>query len=128
MTGLEIIHDFPGYDVVEAPMVGRRGCRELKAGDRIALADDPMRHYQMGSVASYALERNDCPIAAIERAKANRHELHFAFALATCISNPPPPKGRYIGVRFDEDYYFEGRLFRFVPAPNRNLKMVEVTA
>ncbi|PYJ10797.1 MAG: hypothetical protein DMF06_05170 [Verrucomicrobia bacterium] len=125
-TAFTVLHDFPAYDVVEPIASAFRGMPVLTAGDELALADSPMQHYKISSVASYALQNNDCPIEAVERAKANGHDLHFVFALGTVLTSHKRAKGRYIGIECGREYWFEGKVIRFEPAPNRNLKLVIV--
>lgn len=124
-----VLHDFAGYDVVEARIHSLYGCPVIRSNEKLALISNPMRHYSAGSVASYAIQCNDDPIEATRRAIENGHTLHWLNAMATCISSPPPPKGRYIGVEIGMVVHFEGRKFRIDPVPfNRDhIKLVDVS-
>lgn len=94
----------------------------LKAGDIISQG---LKRYKIGSVASSAIESDNCPMREIERAKGFGHELHFVFGLGASISNPPRKPDYGTQIRFGETVYFEGRLFTFAKAANDNIKLIE---
>lgn len=122
-----IIADYPAYQIV-AP----EPRKEWKADETFAIAFESRRYgtlyhfFKLGSVVSYAMRYNECPIKAIERARERKHELHFAFALATVISSSPKPKETVVGLSWGDEIKFEGRTFKLVKAPNDNVRLQEV--
>lgn len=126
-TETKTIADYPAYRIVEpAPR------KVWKAGEQFAIAFETRSHgtlyhfFQLGSVVSYALQSNSCPIAAIDRARANKHEMHFAFALSTVITAWERPKETVIGLSYGDEIAFEGHTFQLAKAPNDNVRLVEV--
>jgi hypothetical protein len=122
-----IVYSCAGYDIV-APDPRK----VWKAGEEFAIGFQSRhygtlyRFYQLGSVVSYAMKNGSCPVAALDRARAHGHELHFAFALSTILSDPPQAKHENVGLAFGDTIKFEGRTFRLEPANNDNVKLVEV--
>lgn len=121
----KLLHDFPGYDVIEPVYSAHHRAYILTAGMELANAERPTRHYMISSVVSYALKNNDCPVEAIDLARSRNEALQYVFALGTTLA-AGQPKGRYVGVFIGEVYRFEGRYIRFEPAPNDNLKIVDL--
>lgn len=129
-----IIAAYPAYDVVEAK-TNKDGVKELHAeqkliqGNRKLAANHRYQHlnkFMISSVASSALKDNKDPIAAIERAKANGHDLHFIFGLGSCLTAHKQARKEYIEVSVGDKVYFEGRLFELQAANNNNLHMKEI--
>jgi hypothetical protein len=118
----------PAYDVIDGRR-DRRGILSLRAGNELAMTtrEDRRNTFMISSVASYALEYNECPVEAYNRAKERGHALHFIFALATVISDHRPARKSYIGVRIGEPVYFEGRYFLITAESNWNLGLKAVT-
>jgi hypothetical protein len=121
------IADYPAYRIVEpAPR------KEWQADETFAMPIQTRSHgtlwhfYKLGSVVSYALRTNSCPIAAIDRARANKHEMHFAFALSTVLTAWERPKETVIGLGWGDHIKFQGHTFQLVKAPNDNVRLVEV--
>lgn len=124
----QVLHSFPAYEIVEPPVHAFRAHALLKAGDRLALVDAPMRHYQIGSVASYALDAARCPIEAVKLAKERGHPLYYVFALGSAIVAHDAPREQYLGVRVGQKVWFEGHVFEIEAQPNRNLGLAKVGA
>jgi hypothetical protein len=127
----EVLYSFPAYSVVECPRSWRRELDGEKipvfrAGDELALISDPRRHYQLGSVASYAISNDSCPIEAVERARGFGHELHYAFALGSSIVSHDRERVEYYGVEIGDKIRFEGRVFELVAQPNNNIGLKPV--
>jgi hypothetical protein len=124
-----VVFDCPGYQIVAADPN-----KKWVADEQFAIPFQSRHHgvlyhfFQLGSVVSYAMRYKQCPIAGLERAKANGHELHFAFALATIISDPPQAKRTVTGLNFGDVIEFEGRKFKLAPANNDNVRLVEVVS
>lgn len=76
--------------------------------------------WTVSSAVSYALESNECPIKAVERAKANGHELYWLNANATCISSTPNTQPDRILIEDGDIVRFEGELFTIEPTANNN--------
>lgn len=105
----------------------------LQAGERLVLEYESrfghgklMRAYSINSVVSYALEYNECPIEAIERAKANGHKLVWINASASIIHNGPRSTNKHILVELGMKVYFQGHFYEIVKAPNDNLDLKEI--
>jgi hypothetical protein len=124
-----VAFDCPGYQILVADPN-----KKWVADEQFAIPFQSRNHgvlyhfYQLGSVVSYAMRYKQCPIAGLERAKANGHDLHFAFALATIISDPPQAKRTVTGLAFGDVIEFEGRKFKLAPANNDNVRLVEVVS
>ena len=98
------------------------------------------KDYMIGSVASYFIEYNQCPIRGVEDAKNNGHALYWLNPIASFISNNPRPldkvrhwvqSDQIVGrnSKAPEDciqIWFQGRLFNVEHTANDNLGMVEV--
>lgn len=132
-----LIKAYPAYDVVEREAQGTIYCKKhgtysapnLVAGD--VICDE--RHstaWMMGSVMSSAMENNECPLEAVERAKANGHKIYFAFGIGACITSHRQERKKRIQIDFDTVYRFEGQKIYFTRAPNDNVhvNVIEPTA
>lgn len=91
------------------------------------------RTYSPGSVVSYALQYNECPIAAVERTKEkmksqpyNGHKLHWINANSTCISADKQAQRQLVRVTLGMRVRFEGLLATIEADHNNNLKFVPV--
>ncbi len=91
------------------------------------------RTYSPGSVVSYALEYNECPIAAVERCRAQMardphagHKLHWINQNATVISSGPQAQRQLVKVTIGMRVRFEGLLATIEADHNNNLKFVPV--
>jgi len=82
-----------------------------------------MKNYSICSVASYALEYNDCPVEAIERAKERGHKMVWINASATVLHNGPRSTTPHILVELGMKVYFQGHIYEIVKAPNDNLDL-----
>jgi len=105
---------------------------ELWANDKLALEYESRNHgtltrtYTINSVVSYALQYNECPIAAVERAKGFGHELVFIFGNGACIHNGPRSTAKHIYVEIGMTVKFQGHYYTIEKAPNDNLKLKEI--
>lgn len=82
--------------------------------------------YSPGSVASYALAYNECPIFAVERAKERGHDLHWINANGTALTAHKQAQHVIVEVTIGMHVRFEGRLFTIEAASNNNLKFVPI--
>ena len=117
----KVTYECPAYKAV-VNCKDHRGHRHLEYNDNVMYDGDL---FSMGSVASYAIKSNHDPIEAIEQAKRNYHELHFATARGICLSASYTPQEMVIEINFTDVYRFEGLLFKFEPANNNNLALVQ---
>lgn len=100
----------------------------LRAGEIVVLPKHLTR-YEIGSVASSAIQDNDCPIEAIGRAKEFGHELVYFVQQAACLTDTNPAaedRPRVIQVEIGMKIMFQGHFYEIQSAPNDNLKLVEV--
>lgn len=124
-----ILADYPAYTIIEP-----RADKVWKHGERFMLPRQTCNHgtvwssYTLGSVVSYAMQYNNDPVQAVDRARANGHRLHWANHDATVISSNPPPKHTRYGLQWGDYIKFEGRIFQLQKAPNDNVSLVEVPA
>jgi len=118
----QIIKSYPAFDVVRRE-ADRHGVINITANETIT--DESMSGgWYLGSVVSFALESNDCPLEAVERAKTNRHDLHWINAESTCISSSPQDLPARIQIKEDDIIRFEGKLFTIAKAPNNNKRLI----
>ena len=110
-----VIAEYPAYNVVKREKT-HDGYVNLVAGDALVPASH-LGNYRVNSVASYAIARGDCPIAAYERAVKNGQDTHYIMALGSGLDNrgAPENKPEYLEIDFDAVYRFEGRLFKIAP-------------
>lgn len=107
-----------------APVYGRVGvsATELVAGEKLVL--DGLRTYTIGSVVSYAMKNGDDPVAAIDRARKNGHELVFIYGNGAMIYSgarmEPTP---HVMVEVGMVVRFQGNLYTIEKAPNQNLRL-----
>lgn len=124
------VANFPAYRVIRrarSRATVDRGQVRLVAGDKLGLmraGGDYYDQYSISSVVSYAMEYHEDPIAAVDRARANGHELHWINHSATVLTSHKRPQETLIEVFIGMVVSFEGRLFKIAAAPNDNLKLV----
>lgn len=133
MSQLKMIDTCPAYDVLEMPtrFDAATGQHQptLRDGDLIGLKGRGYwNEYTIGSAIGSALKYGDDPMVAVERAKANHHDLHFIYANSTCISSSPQARRTLFAVTIGQVVRFHGLMFKIDRAPNNNLKLVRVTA
>ena len=122
----KIVAEFPAFK-----MMAYEG-QELENGQEFGIAYDSARYgplykfYKLGSVAAYAARYNDNVEESVERAKANGHELFYAFGLDVCIHNEPKVQVEKLALNMSDVIGFMGKRFKLVPAANQNVKLVEV--
>lgn len=82
------------------------------------------RTYKPGSVASYALEYNECPFEAL--ARQNGHPIHWITARSSVISDSRSAAEDVILVKPGMKVHFQGHDFIIQEAPNNNLRLTEI--
>lgn len=116
--------EYPAFAIYRHSMVPPASNYDyvINHGDLLFRIDLPVSGtYMPGSAASYALEYNDCPIAAYSDCVAKGHETHWINACASVISSSPAAQKDVIGVKPGDRVLFEGRIFEIIATPNRNL-------
>lgn len=129
-----LIESFPAYDIFEreAKAYGpTAGFVNITADDILGLKVDHPRGgyyktYTPGSVVSYALDYNECPMERVAQAKERGHELHWINARATVITAHKRAKENLVAVHIGMRVCFEGLLATIEAAPNGNLKFVPI--
>ncbi len=116
---------------------------EVKANDTIDVkgfykrsASGLQKTFYFYSVASYALDYNECPIEAYERCLQNQidfpyngHKTHWASPKTVMLSSTPVERQKPVAVdvEFGDCVKFEGRWFQLGEDHNDNLSLTEVT-
>lgn len=127
MINVKILYVAPAYTITEADLT-----KSFKAGDVFAVAYTSTRYgtmhrfYTFGSVVSYALQNNECPIKSFENAKVNGHETHWANQNATALTAHKQAHRTHVALKVGDVVKFEGREFSIENAPNHNIKLREV--
>ena len=101
---------------------------KLKNKEKVALVRKGIEHnYTLGSVASYALEYNECPFKARERAAKNGHACYWLNQDARSLTSGGtlPPVAKYV-ITIGSEIYFEGKNFEIYAQPNDNLGLKEI--
>ena len=105
----------------------RDGHINVTAGDMATFADDIFYgSFIFASAVSYALNNNKDPIASYDREKRLGFPTHWLTHLPTTISSAKQPVVTELAINLEDTYRFEGKIFRIVKTPNRNLNLIEV--
>lgn len=131
----EVIASYPAYKIVRraaSKAIADRGFPRIRVGDvlglrRVYRGDSYYQSFSPGSVVSYAQQYGEDPIEAVDRARANGHQLHWINARATCLHNGPIVQETLVEVTIGMVVMFEGVLMRIQSAPNDNLRFERVT-
>lgn len=121
-----VIKSYPAFDVVRREK-GNFKAINVTAGE-IITDSRMLEGWRLGSVVSYALRYNECPIEAIEDAKSKNEALHWISGITMVISSHPEKQAPRILVKEGEVINFEGKLFTVAPAPNNNKKLIPYVA
>lgn len=126
-TKQHLIESHPAYEVFLREPVSA-GYVEITSDDILGLAHPRGYYntYRPGSVVSYALAYNECPIEAVSRARANKQQLHWINARASVISSDQRPKENIVAVSLGMRVRFEGLVATIEADHNNNLKFVPV--
>ena len=129
----ELIATYPAFDVYKRKP-NQEGLVNITAND-ILVKPDHLGKYQAGSIVSYALDYNKCPIKAVEECKQkmidqpyNGHKLHWIMSLGATVSNSPTKKIKVIEVDYGMKVNFEGLVATIEKANNGNLQFEEIKA
>lgn len=120
------IASYPAFKVYRRK-ANRHGCINLTAWENLALRGH-LGTYRIGSVASAALEDNECPLEAIERCQQQiidhphaGHRLHWINQNPSGLSDMKQPQVKVIEVRVGMLVKFEGNIFTITREANDNL-------
>lgn len=120
------VASFPAYDVFEREADPRTGAINITTADILGVDSGRgyFRRYSPGSAASYALEYNECPIAAHADCVAKGHATHWINQNATALTSHTQEKETLVKVSPGLLVCFEGRRFTIQNDHNNNLKFV----
>lgn len=131
-TKQSIFECFPAYDVFKRD-TDQIGFVNITANDVLGLrvlnsngSTDYFRTYSACSVVSYSLQYNECPIAALEDAKAKGEDLHWINGRGAMLSASPIKKENLVFVEYGMKVRFEGLLATIEKDHNSNLKFVPI--
>ena len=128
------VASFPAYVVFERE-ADSKGFVNITAADELGLDSGKgfYRTYSAGSVVSYALQYNECPIEAVARNKEkmisqpyNGHKLHWINANSTCISSHKQAQRQLVRVTLGMRVRFEGLLATIEADHNNNLRFAPI--
>lgn len=124
------IESFPASTVFRREMAPGRGYVEITRADILGVKHPRgfYRQYTAGSVASYAIKNNECPMHAVEQAKAKGHALHWINANGSMLTSHERPRTEIIEVTIGMVVRFEGLIATIESAPNDNLRFAPATA
>ena len=125
----QIVEEFPAYVVVDRAPNPLTGAIEISVNDILGVARRGYYgQYKAGSVASYALQYNECPLEAVANAKARGHNLYWINQQAVAITAWKQPQVKIVAVKPGQRVYFQGKFFELVKEPNDNigLKSLEI--
>jgi len=118
-----VVGSYPAYDVINNE--DENGVIKLKAGDNL-IKKNHLTKFKINSVMSYALEYNECPIKAYERAIELKQEVYFIFGLGSCLTSHKQKRKEYIEIYAGAKVYFQGKNFIVKKANNDNFNLEEI--
>lgn len=123
-----VVETYPAYDiVVREASTSSGGFINITKDDILGLKKNGYyKMFQAGSVVSYALDYNECPLAALSHARDRGYELHWINALGACITSHQQAKKTLVKVEYGMKVCFEGLLATIEKDHNDNLKFVPV--
>lgn len=121
----------PAYDVYRRIPDPVSGLVQITTGDTLGIkvgrGDRAFyRRYSPGSAASYALQYNECPIGAYQRAVEKGHPTHWLNQDSTVICDHEREREAVIEIELGMKVCFEGRVFEIRSTFNNNLELVSV--
>lgn len=135
-AGAEIIADFPAWTIIRAKPRFHYGLKvelpTFKAGDIVGLPFESRNHgimhhwFRFGSVISYALENDECPMAAMAKTVERGHNRYWLNPVSSMLMSERSPKEVRPAISWSERIAFQGRIFTVRPAANSNAELVEV--
>ena len=120
------LYTCPAYDIIEARY--HQNLAEVRSDREYAIMiRGQWELFYASSVASYALEYNEDPIEAYQRAVEHGHETHWLGKKATSLTAHKRARETYEALSIGQHVYFQGRRFEIRRAANDNVKLVELT-
>lgn len=120
-----VVESFPAYDVVEREASPIDGVVQITSDDILGLEAGRnakfYRLYSPGSVVSYALQYNRCPMREVADAKEKGHELHWLCQCSVALTSHKQEKKTLVKVEIGMKVCFEGLYATIETAPNDNL-------
>lgn len=117
-----VVESFPAFDVVVREKK-YDGVIEVTAGE--VITDDKMlRGWEFGSVVSYSLQNNMCPLESAKRAETHKEPLHWLNPVMAVLTSSAQETSTRILIQKGDVIKFEGRLFTVESAANDNKKLV----
>jgi len=123
----EIVESFPAYDVVAREASSIDGVVQITADDILGVRSKCGRFYRMyqaGSVVSYALQYNQCPMKAVREATFHGHDLHWITQCSVALTSHQQAKKTLVKVEPGMKVCFEGLYATIETAPNDNLRFM----
>ena len=122
-----LVETYPAFNVFRREPKSA-GFVEITAEDTLILKvnGEHKGTYSPGSVVSYALQYNECPLAAVERAKANGHDLVWINANAAMLTADDRAAENVVEVEYGMLVRFQGVVATIEKAANNNLKLVAI--
>lgn len=126
-----LVAQYPAYNVFKRETSSSSSAVHLTYDEQLILKTDNPRTnhlhtFSICSVVGYALEYNNDPIAAYNRAVARNHPTHWISANASVLSADKREPVTMIEVEIGMLVIFEGILFTIQEAANRNLQLVKL--
>jgi len=121
----ELVAAYPAYNVYKrAPKSA--GFVEITSEDVLILKvdGDHKGTYLPGSVVSYALEYNECPLAAVERAKSRGEKLVWINSRGALLTADRRAAEDVVEVEYGMLVRFQGVIAHIEKAANNNLQLV----
>ena len=118
---------YPAFNVFKREATSK-GFVNLTAGEILILKDGNQHKgtFEANSVVSYALEYNECPLAAVARAKENHHELIWINSRGAVLTAHHRDAENVIEVEVGMQVCFQGVYATIEKANNGNLKFKPV--
>lgn len=124
-TKYETLADYPAYSI-HAPVIwAAYNAPVLRHGEDIMIRyNGRWTQFSPGSVAGYAIECDDDPVEAIDRARERGHEMKWINSCAVSLTSHKRAKAAYFGLELGTPVYFEGEYFTLEKDWNNNVKLV----
>jgi hypothetical protein len=123
-----IVKSYPAFNIVTREAHNHyetEGVQAINISSNEVMTDSKMLHgWRFNSSASYALENNNCPIAAYQKSLDRGEKTHWISSCAVTISATSQDLSDRILIQDGDVVRFEGRLFTIAKAPNSNKVLV----
>jgi hypothetical protein len=122
-TKQALVESFPAYNVFKREQ-DSNGYINITSQDILGVKHPKgfYRTYSPGSVVSYALEYNECPIEAVEQARSRGHALHWINGRGACLTAEKRAAETVVAVEIGTKVRFEGLIATIEADFNGNIK------